>query len=518
MNKELLYSFCMLLAAGFFCACQTESQTPGPALLSVPATSVSVPSDAALESDPFEEVTLPVTDTVWVSSSRSWTAFLETSDGGNWVKTNVQERINVTGQMEKYPVVVSFDRYRGSQPRTATLTFFGVDIETPVVVTYTQEAFVPSLVVSAPQDNTLVPAQTGECVALIRSNTTWSVSIDTDASTVIPGLSANSGSDSKAITLSFPANVDDEKAKIARLVVKAAGCPDQSLDFIQTQSDRYFLLASPVPQILEPFERELQIPLRSNGPWSAEIKDCTFENARLQPAAGNVSLSGFTFLADHGADPELLEKHATIVISREGMEPITVSFSQRGSIHLSFISFDPEYEYNGSDPYGMDNPYKPYKTNGVVFSYPVSFPGNYSQGTFKEQVVECETARGSYIFTVYGQDCGAWLSSNELGFCVGKRKGDYILFPNVEGCRLSGMYYEASCKAVTPYTVRTEDGEIIKGGERSVTKQVYPIASEHHDMHVHTFPETMAGERYGLILEEDLRFISIKDLCLVYEK
>ena len=110
------------------------------------------------------------------------------------------------------------------------------------------------------------------------------------------------------------------------------------------------------------------------------------------------------------------------------------------------------------------------------------------------------------------------MSTSELGLCVGKIKGDYVLLPALEGYRLSTMYYEASCKAVTPYTVRTEEGDIIKGGEYSVTKQVFPLTSEHHDVHVHQFPETLPGERYRLTLEEDLRFISIKELCLVYEK
>ena len=70
---------------------------------------------------------------------------------------------------------------------------------------------------------------------------------------------------------------------------------------------------------------------------------------------------------------------------------------------------------------------------------------------------------------------------------------------------------------MVPYTVRSESGDVIKGGEYSVTKQVSPLNSEHHDVHVHNFPETVAGERYRLTLEEDLRFISIKELCLVYE-
>ena len=65
--------------------------------------------------------------------------------------------------------------------------------------------------------------------------------------------------------------------------------------------------------------------------------------------------------------------------------------------------------------------------------------------------------------------------------------------------------------------VRDEDGTVVQGGEYTVTKQVVPITKDHNDVHVHHFSGTLPGERYSLTLEEDYHFISIKDLCLVYE-
>lgn len=517
MKKELFFSLSMLLAAAIVPGCQTDNEMSGPAILEVNSTKVTVNADNALESDPFSESVLPVTDTVWISSSRSWTAITETADGGDWVRINTSERINVTGQKELYPLVVSFDRYRGSQPRMATLTLYGVDIEQPVEVEYTQQAYTPSLEVSAKDDNPVVTSKDGECYVLIKSNTSWSISVDEASSTVIPVLSATSGFDSKAILVSFPENTDDEKARIASLVFKAGGVPDKRLELIQSQSDRFFMLAGEVSSNLEPYEKEVFIPLRSNGPWTAEISDCTFENAQLVPSAGKQALDGFIFQADHGADPEVAEKHATITIRREAMNPIVVSFSQKGSIHLSFMSRNPEYEWNGRDYFDIDSPYRPYQPNGQVFSSPASFPYNYSNGSYKGVELECETFVGGYVFTMFGQDCGVWLGTGDFGLCVGKRKGDYVRFPALEGFRLATMYYEASCMVATPYTVRDDYGEVIKGGEPAGTLQVIPLTCEHHDMHVHQFPETVAGEHYKLTLEEDLRFISIKELCLVYE-
>lgn len=518
MKKKPIYFLCTLSLAVLLASCEEGNEVSSPAQLTVEETTVSVPSDAALLRDPFAEETPVVTDTVWVNATRSWTARIETADGGDWIRSNVDERINVTGKPEKYPLVVTFDRYRGNQPREATLTLFGVDIEEPVVINYTQEAYTPTLEVSTLDGGDIVTSESGETYAIVKSNTSWTVTIDEASSTVVPSLSATTGIDTQAILVTFPINPDDEKARIVRLVVKAADCEDQTLDLIQTQSERYFLLASPVEENRKPYESSINIPLRSNGPWTAEISDCTFEDAKLTPAAGLLSSSGFTFEASHGADPEVEEKHATITISREGMDPIVVKLSQQGSIHLNVMSYDPEYEYTGHEPYSIDTPYRPYKSNGYPFVYPASLPYSYSVGTYKGVEVECGMKAGDYSFIMYGQDCGVWLNSQDMGICVGKMKGDYVLFPGIEGYRLVSMYYEASCNTATPYTVRTEEGDILKGGEYSKTKQVYPLTAEHHDVHVHHFSETLPGERYRLTLEEDLRFISIKELCLVYEK
>lgn len=516
--KKFFFFLCPLLTAMASVACSTDNETSIPARLDIGETIRFVPSDVASLCDPFAGETLSVTDTVWVDGTRSWTAVVETADGGDWLHTNTDERINVTGEAEKYPLVVTFDRYRGVLPRTATLKIYSVDIDAPAVINYTQNAYAPSLELETSGESDIVSSVNGKTYAIVRSNTSWSASVDEKVSTVIPSLSAVSGTDTQAIELEFPVNPDEENTRIARLVVKAEGCESRTLDFVQTKSDRYFLLVTPVEEKRMPYENRIEIPLRSNGPWKAEISDCTFSNAALVPSEGLQAQEGFVFTSDHGFDPEVEEKHATITISREGMEPITVRLSQHGCIHLNVCSYDPEYEYSGKDPYSMENPYRPYKSNGSPFVYPTSFPTSFSSATYKGEVIECETKEGGYVFSCYGQDCGIWLSGFDTGLCIGKRKGDYVLFPALEGYRLSTMYYEASCNVATPYTVRTEEGEILDGGGYTVTSQVFPLSGEHHDIHEHHFTGTLAGERCRLTLEEDLRFISIKELCLVYEK
>ena len=506
----------LLLPAAVLYSCTAMLQESSPAGLSVDSATLTVDADRALESDPFDDITLPVTDTLMVTSSRSWTVKVVTDDGGNWVNASVKEHIIANGREETVPLIFTFDRYRGIFDRTATAYLYAAGVET-VAVPITQKAFAPELSVEAYSGTIGIPAAGGECCVIIRSNTSWTASIDMDKSTVMADISRLAGQDSKAVYVTFPANIDDERARTATLLVKASDCTPVSLEMIQNQSERFFRLDGEVPQVIEPYETSVHIPLKSNSPWSARLEECTFSGAELQPSSGTNALNGFTFTADHGTDPEVGEKKAVILISREGMEDIRVSFTQRGSIHLSFCSFNPEYEFDGrlNDP---NNPYKPYMANAYPFSSPTSVPKAYSAGTYAGEPLDCVMKNSEYVFTMYGQDCGVWSELETYGWCVGKMQDDFVLFPAVDGKRLAAMYYEASCRAVTPYTVRTEDGTtIIEGGEFTETRQVVPVTSNHHDMHIHTFPSTVAGERYRLNLEGSFRMISIKDLCLVYE-
>ena len=501
-------------------SCQQFGADEQKAFFKVDTESVEMASDKDFYCDPFQEAQAELTDTITICSSRSWTVSVKTEDGGSWVRTSVKERLNASGSMEVYPLVLTFDKYKGALDRSASLIIYAAENEDPVVIPIVQKAYTPVLEVSSLENIGVASAINGECYAIIRSNTSWTAYIDEEKSTVVPSLSMLSGEGTAALLLTFPANVDDGSARIATLVVKAAGCEDYVLEIAQSQSERYFMLDGEVASDMMPYDSKVHIPLRSNGPWTAELVDCTFEDAELQPSSGNQSLSGFNFTAAHGADPMVAEKSATIKVSRDGFEDIVITLRQKGSLHLSFCEFDPEYEFTGGNRYNdASNPYKPYKSTAYPFSVPASVPKSFSIGTLAGEEVYCVMKDGGFTFVMYGSDCGVWYDATTYGWCVGKKKDDYVIFPAIEDYRLAEMYYEASCRASNPYSVRTEDGlRVIKGGEASFTKLVSPIDSNHHDMHVHIFPDTEPGVRYRLNLDEDYRMISIKDLCLVYEK
>lgn len=473
---------------------------------------IETPSDAVAYADPNEIFPTVVRDTVMVSSTRSWSATISTMDYGDWVSLENAEHINVSGIMEETPLVLVFDRYRGTEKRTAKLEIFAADLERSLTMDVVQDAYKPFLEVVAPDSH--LPSVGAECQVIVRSNTHWTAIVMQDLSSVMPDLSVKEGNNSSVITLTFPNNMDDQAEKKAVVKFMAEGCDARLLEFSQNRSERFFCLDENVPEEVAPYLNRIHIPLKSNGAWTAEISDCTFSNARLEPSYGTNSLSGFDFVADHGSDPQEEMKSATVTIHREDMEDIVVSFCQRGSIHLHTCNINPEYEWLKPDL----TPYSPYESAGFPFSSPASLPNSFSARTHAGEAVDCVMKDGGYVFTMFGSDCGVWFSSSNTALCIGKMKDDYVLLPAIEGYRLAAMYYQASCRVAVPYTVRTEDGsQIIKGGEYALTSKVVPVDTEYHDVHTHIFPQTSAGERYRINLEEDYGQISIKDLCLVYE-
>ena len=500
------YLSCVLLA---FASC-TQIDYKDAAVLELDSASITVDADAAFAGDPFGETDATVYDTLNVTYSRSWSVSVQTEDGQSWVTPLCDERMNLSGTLQTYQLVLKFERNFAQEDRHATLTFHSTDISETAQVEITQKAHTPSLTLS---DNkiTSVPAISASCHVIIRSNTDWTVNVDEMASTVIPEIDIKSGSDTKAIFLTFPDNPDDGTAKAAILNIKGKGCDPQTLKIIQHQGEYAWYIDGEVGGELNPMAENVHIPLRSNGAWKAEISDCTFANARLEPSEGKGTLTGLTFYADHGFDPEVLEKKATVTIKREGEEDLVVSFTQRGSIHLNFGHFNPNYTSTSS-------PYTKVDAK-AIFSSPSTFDTSYKHKTYAGIVTDCVMKQGKYVFTMYGADHGFWFSASGQLWLVGKSRHDYILFPAVEGYRLSKMYYEASCRCAVPYTIRTADGKaIIKGGEIQETLSSTPPSQEYQDLHIHDFPETLPGERYRINLEENGSQISVKDLCLIYDK
>ena len=473
-----------------------------------------LPADDVLTCSPESGLSESVSDTLWIESNTSWAIMIPDKDH-EWLSSSVNEFINVSGQVKSYPLVISCSRNLENLKRVTDLTIYTSGCD-PIVVPVVQEAFESVLKLECLYDDNQLHYAADTCYLLVRSNVDWTIEVEPGTSVDV-NLTASKGTGVKTVQAHFPYNFDDERGRVATVSVKGEGVEKSSVELYQRQSETFFRLGEWNDGMQNPLLPKIHIPLESNSTWSAEIVSTTYANARLEPSSGEATVSGFDFIADHGFDPEVLEKSAVVKIHREGKEDITVSFSQEGCIHLKFLSYNPEYNAKYTDPTASYMPYLPYEWMWVSHDVD-TFPISAGAREFADQEIDL-IMHGGYMFTVFGKTNGVWYRERKEGFQIGKYLNDYIKFPAIEGMRLSRMLFESSVLAPTTYTVRTEDGmTIIKGGEKTTTSEYTMIYDEYNDVKEHIFPDTQANTRYRMNLESVGACISIKELCLFYEK
>lgn len=475
--------------------------------------SVVLPSDNVLTANISEGLSDEVSDTIIVSSSRSWRAVLDIENTQSWVRLNREEVINTVGTLRKDTLIITANRNTSPAGRNATISLYAQECA-PVSIPVSQNGFVPYLDAEPDKDPLFIDYAADTCNVVIRCNTSWTVDIEEAASDVV--LSGTTGEGLGSIKVYFPYNFDDERGRTVHLKMTADGCPDTIIGFVQSQAVPFFRLDGIVDAHQSPLADVINIPLRSNKAWSAKITECTFANARLEPSSGESTVEGFNFIADHGADPEVEEKHATITITREGMEDIQVEFSQQGSLHLHFMDYNPSYNSTYTDP---SKTYMPYTAALWQFSSPEPdvIPNSATQRTWAGKDLEC--IKGSYSFIMHGTSAGVWYNGRREGWMVGKSLNDYILFPAIEGMRLSKVLYEASALLMTTFSIRTADGsQVISGGEKRSTGELDYITQDINDLQEITLNGTQPGTAYRMNNDSFGAALSIKELCLIYQK
>lgn len=515
-----LTKFPLLLIAVLLYSCseytleQAPSEFDGEPSVSVAKDHVCLLADDALTCIPDVGISESVSDTLWIHSNRSWSVRIP-EDDCEWLSSSACEFVNVTGEIHSYPLLITGLRNFGKESRTSNLTIFASGCD-PIVVPVVQEAFEPVLKLECLSGDNRLDYAADTCHLVVRSNIDWTIEIEPGTSVDVT-LTASKGTGVKIVQACFPYNFDDERGRVATATVSSEGLEKSSVELYQRQSETFFCLGEWNDGMQNPLLPKIHIPLESNSRWSAEIVSTTYANARLEPSSGDATISGFDFIADHGFDPGLHEKSAVVKIHREGKEDITVSFSQEGCIHLKFLSYNPEYNAKYTDPTASYMPYLPYDWMWVSHDEE-TFPIAAGTREFADKEVDL-VMNGGYVFTVYGKTNGVWYRERKEGFQIGKYLNDYIKFPAIEGMRLSRMLFESSALAPTTYTVRTEDGAtIIKGGEKTATSEYTMIYSEYNDVKEHIFPDTQENTRYRMNLESVGACISIKELCLFYEK
>ncbi len=508
-----LLLICVVISCNEYSFDVDSELADSPALITVKDDSLSLPADDALTCDPEIGISEQVLDTLWIDSNRSWSINIP-EECSHWLSVSLDEYVNVTGETQSFPLVVSALRHHETLSRTAEITIFASGCD-PIILPVEQKAFQPTLLLEALSPGEPLAYAADTCFLVVRSNLDWEIAVDSENSSGVT-LSKSKGTDVKVVEARFPYNFDDERGRSETVAVSSSGMEKSTYEIFQRQSETFFRLVNWTDGIQNPLLPKIHIPLESNSDWTAEIISTTYQNARLEPSSGSATVDGLDFIADHGFDPEIAEKQATIAIQREGKSDIIVNFTQEGCIHLKFLTYNPDYNEKYTDSTASYMPYQPYEWMWTSHDEE-TFPIAAATREFADMEVDL-VMNGGYVFTAYGRTNGIWYRSRKEGLQIGKSLNDYIKFPAVDGKRLSRMLFESSALAPTTYTVRTEDGtEIIEGGEKTTTTEYSMIYQEYNDVKEAYFPATETGTRYRLNLESSGSCLSIKELCLFYE-
>lgn len=260
---------------------------------------------------PSQNVASPAGNTSFsVTTSNSWTA----SSDAAWCTVTPSGSGNGT-------LVATYTTNGTTSTRVANITVTVIGI-TPVVVTVTQTASIPTLSVTPANQNVTPPA--GSTSFTVTSNVSWTVSSDVAWCTVTP-----SGTGNGTIVANYTQNTL-AASRIANITVTASGLSPVVVTVSQAGSSPTLTVTPPYQNVSSP-AGSVNYTVTSNSAWSVVTTGNWF----------TTTTSGFgngTIVATYTANPSVDPRSDSITVSVAGLQPVTVLLSQSGAAPLLSVT------------------------------------------------------------------------------------------------------------------------------------------------------------------------------------
>ena len=227
-------------------------------------------------------------------SSESWCTVTPSGTGNGAVMANYLENTNTVQRVAN-----------------VTVTVAGL---TPVVVTVTQAAAVPSLSVTPANQN--VPSIAGATSFSVNTNASWTASSNASWCTVTA-----SGTGSGALQANFTENPNTSQ-RIATITVSSAGLTPVAVTVTQSAANAT-LAVTPSNQNVTAAAGSTSFSVSSNSSWTAESSAawCSITSS----GTGNGTIT-----ADYTENTSTDARVASITVTVAGITPITVTVTQGG--------------------------------------------------------------------------------------------------------------------------------------------------------------------------------------------
>ncbi len=277
-----------------------------------------------------------LTDTVHVSSNRSWSAVRDGEE--SWLHIVSGEHLNLSGMEESSPFIFKVDANMLKSDRTASVRINGESGSRTLVIT--QSAIVYRLSVEGPHSFIDIP-DTGDTITVrILCNTQWTASV-AEGSTAKVSFADPVGEGDSELKIIIDSHTDRNEGKTAMVTISAEDCEPVSLLIEQNASLPFVRHAVPEmerwvdPEVFSAVASTRSFNIISNCKWTAAIDPSltTASGVELSASAGDGNLDNFQVTVK-GTNTDMdNEKTVAIVFTPEDGAPYTVKMRQRkGSI------------------------------------------------------------------------------------------------------------------------------------------------------------------------------------------
>ena len=279
----------------------------------------------------------PVTDTLFVTSNRSWSVVRDSDEP--WLSFGVAEHLNLSKARETAQLIFSLDGNLLKKDRSASFKIVsGEDARTVIV---TQRAIVYRLSVDGPRSFVDIPDTGGSLTVKILSNTQWHAEVAAGATADVT-LPETVGEGDSDLEIVVGPNIDRSEGKTATVVITAEDCEPVEILLEQVKAVPFVKHEIPAaaglwvdPAVFSAVYSERSFKVVSNCKWTAAVDTdaTTATGVELPVTSGEGNLDNFRVIV-RGTNTDMDNTKAVVIVfTPEGGEPYRVNLTQgKGSV------------------------------------------------------------------------------------------------------------------------------------------------------------------------------------------
>ena len=485
----------LVASAAMFTGCLERNFIEEGGVMSVNAKEIVVPADSLGGPN-------LVKDTIWVTSNRSWSAYL--ADDVNWVKLDTTGHHDMARISEVTPLALAFKDNETAAERSVDVVITCAEGSRTVKVR--QQAIRPRLMLTSSTDGFGSVVCDGEKLSIsFNTNTDWTASVSPKSSAKV-ALSKTSGKYTSTITATVAENTSWDPLS-AMVIISAPGCQDLEIPIGQLQWSAYFELPEGNEFEAEEGRSDFSIPFKSNVSWTAEVVSAPGYPAEQVSvaASGTRSAKGVDVTYPYTIDFDTPAKIVVKITPDRMNQSFTVTISQKPVIRIQWYDFANEKL--------LCSAAGPIKTPvfADITTSNTTVPNDYLNAEFDIILTNGAAFRAYSAAGIY--------RNSGTGLMICNAIDNWLKLPAVPGHKLTAIHYvwgisrTSNTSGKLRIEVQDPEGNLVEGGILEATPRGQDEGSSPADV---TLTGTQNGVSYTLVNKCGYSF-GIGDLILYYE-